>query len=171
MKILVVVDMQNDFITGKLGSEDAASIIDKVVDKIKKFDGEILFTRDTHTKNYLQTQEGKNLPVEHCILGTSGHELCPKIKELCKTKPFDKPCFGSIELSNYLLNQNKKSPIESVTIIGLCTDICVISNAFLLKAFLPETKIIVDKNCCAGVTKQSHEVALEAMKNCQIIIK
>lgn len=170
MNVLVVVDMQNDFIDGALGTKEAEAIVPKVVDKIKSFQGLILATRDTHEEDYLSTQEGKKLPVKHCIRGSVGWELREEIAELIKEEPVDKPTFGSRELAERLYELNKTEHIESITLIGLCTDICVISNALLLKAFLPEVPIAVDKNCCAGVTVKSHDEALNAMGMCQIQI-
>lgn len=170
MKYLIVVDMQNDFVDGALGTQEAVAIVPNVVEKIKGFDGKILFTRDTHHENYMETQEGKNLPVPHCIEGTQGFELVPDVKVLCDSKPIDKPVFGSAELGMLLKKENEKETIDSITLVGLCTDICVISNAFLIKSFLPEVPIIVDASCCAGVTPESHLRALEAMKVCQIQI-
>ncbi|WP_286153021.1 cysteine hydrolase family protein [Sporofaciens musculi] len=175
MNVLVVVDMQNDFIDGALGTKEAAAIVPKVVEKIQNFDGEILYTRDTHEENYLDTQEGKKLPVAHCIKGTKGWELHPKIEALRKEEPIDKPSFGSPHLGSLLRSMDDKykssakGGIEAITFVGLCTDICVISNAMIAKAFLPEVPIIVDPSCCAGVTPESHKNALEAMKMCQII--
>ncbi len=175
MNVLVVVDMQNDFIDGALGTKEAAAIVPKVVEKIQNFDGEILYTRDTHEENYLDTQEGKKLPVAHCIKGTKGWELHPKIEALRKKEPIDKPSFGSPHLGSLLRSMDDeykssaKGGIEAITFVGLCTDICVISNAMIAKAFLPEVPIIVDPSCCAGVTPESHKNALEAMKMCQII--
>lgn len=170
MNVLIVVDMQNDFVDGALGTKEAVSIVPDVVERIKTFEGLILATRDTHTKDYLSTQEGRKLPVEHCIEGSKGWEIREEIAELLKEEPIDKPTFGSRELAERLAALNMKEKLESITLIGLCTDICVISNALLLKAFLPEVPIMVDASCCAGVTKESHEQALEAMKMCQIQI-
>lgn len=170
MKVLVVVDMQNDFIDGALGTKEARSIVANVIEKIKGFDGIVLATRDTHKENYLETQEGRALPVEHCIEGTFGHQIKKEIEELLDSEPIDKPTFGSVALGEKLAAMNRESKIESVTFAGLCTDICVISNALLAKAFLPEVPIFVDAKCCAGVTPESHERALLAMKSCQIEI-
>jgi nicotinamidase-related amidase len=167
--ILVVVDMQKDFIDGALGTKEAVAIVDNVAEKIKSFDGEVVFTRDTHFDNYMETQEGKKLPVPHCIKDTEGWQLDKKL-EVIKTpnmKIFDKLTFGSVELAEYL---KSIKDLESVTLIGLCTDICVISNALLIKANLPEVKISVIEKCCAGVTPDSHKNAIEAMKMCQIEI-
>lgn len=171
MKVLVVVDMQRDFIDGALGTPEAVKIVTNVVNKIENFSGVVLATRDTHGEDYLQTQEGKNLPVVHCVEGTKGWELHPEVAKLIATTPFDKPSFGSEELAEYLKNLNARSRVEEVELIGLCTDICVISNAMLIKAALPEAKVKVDSGCCAGVTPESHETALKAMKMCQIEVE
>lgn len=168
-KVLVVVDMQNDFIDGALGTAEAVAIVPKVADKIKYFDGTVLYTRDTHEENYMETQEGKNLPVPHCIRGTEGWQIRTVLQQ-AGAMVMDKPTFGSRELAEKLVDMNREETIESITLIGLCTDICVISNAFVIKAFLPETPIIVDAACCAGVTPESHARALEAMKVCQITV-
>lgn len=167
--VLVVVDMQKDFINGALGTNEAEGIVKNVADKIKNFTGEIIFTRDTHFENYSNTQEGKKLPVKHCIKGTEGWQIDSRLEEFMTdaVKVFDKPSFGSVELARYLAG-NKE--LESVELIGLCTDICVISNAMVIKAFMPEVRIIVDEKCCAGVTPESHRNAIEAMKMCQIEI-
>lgn len=169
-QVLIVVDMQNDFIDGALGTTEAQKIVDRVADKVKNFEGEIIFTRDTHLENYSSTQEGRNLPVPHCIMGTQGWQLAEQLEVLrtAETKVFNKGTFGSVDLAEYL---KEKKDLECVELVGVCTDICVISNALLLKAFLPEVKIAVDRTCCAGVTPQSHENALEAMKMCQIEIR
>ncbi|MDE7431554.1 MAG: cysteine hydrolase [Lachnospiraceae bacterium] len=166
-QVLIVVDMQNDFINGALGTKEAVEIVDNVASKIKEFEGEVIFTRDTHFENYSETQEGRKLPVPHCIKGTEGWNINERIEKLRTPdgKVFDKITFGSVELAEYLKNDKE---LESVTLVGLCTDICVISNALLIKAFLPEVEIIVDGKCCAGVTQKSHENALEAMGMCQI---
>ena len=168
--ILIVVDMQNDFIDGALGTKEAVAIVPKVREKIQQFNGTVLFTRDTHGPNYLQTQEGRNLPVEHCIKGTDGWQISLELDALRKTEPIDKVTFGSAELGFKLAEMNAEEPIGSITLVGLCTDICVISNAMIVKAFLPEVPVRVDAACCAGVTPESHENALTAMKCCQIEI-
>ena len=155
--ILVVVDMQNDFIDGALGTKEAVAIVPKVEEKIRNFKGTVFFTRDTHETWYLDTQEGKKLPVPHC-----------ELDKLRKTEPIDKETFGSTDLADELVALNIDDEISSITFVGLCTDICVISNALLIKAALPEVPIIVDAACCAGVTPESHETALKAMKACQI---
>ena len=167
-QILIIVDMQNDFIDGTLGTKEAVAIVPKVEDKIRNFDGEIFFTRDTHETWYLETQEGKNLPVPHCIRGTEGWQIRKELDALRKTDPIDKETFGSTDLAADLLALHEDEEIGSITLVGLCTDICVISNALLLKATLPEVPIYVDAACCAGVTPESHENALKAMEACQI---
>lgn len=170
--VLVVVDMQKDFIDGALGTKEAEAIVDNVAQAVKSFDGEVVFTRDTHHDNYMETQEGKNLPVPHCIKGTDGWQIDKKLEAIIAAdnsiKIFDKPTFGSVELAEYLQQQKN---LEKITLIGLCTDICVISNALLIKAYLPEAEISVIENCCAGVTPQSHANALEAMKMCHIKVE
>jgi len=171
--ILLVIDMQNDFIDGVLGTQEARYIVPHVLEKIKDFDGDIWFTQDTHFENYPETQEGKHLPVSHCIKGSDGWELHPEVAVLCLERGahgIEKSSFGSKDLPQEL-QKNYPKGITSITLIGLCTDICVISNALLLKAFFPETPIIVDSFCCAGVTPDGHRNALKAMKTCQIIIE
>lgn len=165
MKILIVVDMQNDFIDGALGTKEAVEIVPYVKSVIESFDGKVFFTRDTHFENYMKTQEGKNLPVPHCIKDTYGWQIRTELDLLRETDAIDKITFASSDLVEVL---KKEKDIESVTFVGLCTDICVISNAMLVKAFYPEIPIIVDAKGCAGVTPQSHKNALSAMKVCQI---
>ena len=167
MKILVVVDMQNDFINGALGSEAAVAIVPYVKKLVESFDGKVLFTRDTHFENYFETQEGRNLPVKHCVINTEGWKIHPELDALRKTEAIDKITFGSKELANIIANEKD---VESVTFVGLCTDICVISNVMTLKAFCPEIPIAVDAKGCAGVTEQSHLIALSAMRACQVEI-
>ena len=168
MKYLIVVDMQNDFTTGSLGSAHAAAIIPAVVEKVKSFSGKVIFTRDTHGEDYLQTQEGKKLPVVHCIKDTNGWQICDELLLFVDTA-VDKVTFGSVQLPHMLRSFGE--PIEEIELCGLCTDICVISNAMVLKAAFPEAKITVDANCCAGVTMESHNTALNAMKAVQIEVK
>lgn len=168
MNVLIVVDMQNDFIDGSLGTEEALAIVENVKNKIENFDGEVIFTRDTHGENYLETSEGRNLPVKHCLKNTDGWQICPTLEPYRTGKTFDKPTFGSVELQKAVTEMNETTPITEITLVGLCTDICVISNAMLIKAALPETKITVDASCCAGVTPDTHKNALSAMKMCQI---
>ena len=166
--ILIVVDMQNDFIDGALGTPEAQAIVPAAEEKIRHFKGRVIFTMDTHREDYMQTQEGKRLPVPHCIHGTHGWEVRQELNLLPEADFVSKPTFGSAGLGERLLELDRQEPIGSVTLIGLCTDICVISNALLIKAFLPEVPITVDAACCAGVTPESHRNALEAMKMCQI---
>ena len=168
---LIVVDMQNDFIDGSLGTKEAVEIVGRVAEKVRSFDGEVIFTRDTHGEDYLQTQEGKRLPVVHCVKDSAGWQIREGLEEIRPCTVLDKPTFGSTELGVLLARRDLEETIGSVTLVGLCTDICVISNALLIKAFLPETPIVVDAACCAGVTPQSHLGALEAMKMCQITIE
>ncbi|MBQ8756784.1 MAG: cysteine hydrolase [Oscillospiraceae bacterium] len=167
MKILVVVDMQNDFIDGALGTPEAVSIVPYVKQVIEFFDGKVLFTRDTHFADYMDTQEGKNLPVPHCIKDTDGWRIRRELDALRKTPAIDKITFGSKDLVDILKGEPS---IESITFVGLCTDICVISNVMLTKAFFPEIPLIVDAKACAGVTPESHQNALAAMKMCQVRI-
>lgn len=169
--ILIVVDMQNDFISGALGTAEAQAIVPKVVEKVKGFTGRVIFTRDTHFENYLSTQEGRNLPVPHCIKGSDGWQICAELAPLCTEPPVDKPTFGSYTLAELLATANIREPIGSITLVGLCTDICVIANAMVIKAFLPEVTVKVDAAFCAGVTPESHKTALDAMRPCQIIIE
>ncbi len=185
MKVLVVVDMQNDFIDGALGTKEAVAIVPNVMERIIMAiagSERVFYTRDTHDENYLETQEGSNLPIEHCIKGTYGWEIQPDIEVMrfaadeSRTHTFDKNTFGSVQLAEALkelddsLFSDSGKGLESITFVGLCTDICVISNAMLAKAYLPNVPIIVDSKCCAGVTPESHKTALDAMKACQIQI-
>ena len=165
MKYLIVVDMQNDFITGSLGSGLAEKIVPCVLEKVENFDGKVIFTRDTHFDDYMTTQEGKKLPVIHCVKDTDGWQICDELKGYADVV-VDKITFGSVDLPRILKDYGEE--IEEIELCGLCTDICVISNAFILKASFPETKIIVDGKCCAGVSVESHENALLAMKVVQI---
>jgi len=171
VKYLIVVDMQNDFITGSLGTKEAEAILPRVIEKVKNYSGTVIYTRDTHQSHYLSTQEGKNLPVEHCIEGTWGWELAGELEALSNNQIiFNKPTFGSTELAACLVEENKKEAIEEIEFCGLCTDICVISNALLIKANLTEVPVVVDASCCAGVTPESHWNALSAMKMCQVAV-
>ena len=173
-KLLVVVDMQNDFIDGTLGSAEAVAIIPKVIEKIKNWDGDIVATQDSHKNNYLETKEGKHLPIEHCICGTEGHYINRDIKETLFNNHKDdnqvifmnKRTFGSQMLAEFV----RECGYDYVELVGLCTDICVVSNAILLKNYFPEIDIVVDASCCAGVTPESHKAALLTMKMCQIDI-
>lgn len=170
-KLLVVIDMQNDFVTGSLGTKEACDIVEKVREKIEssiRQGQEIVFTRDTHDETYYDTQEGHLLPVKHCLKGSDGWELIPEIRSLAVgRKIFDKPAFGSIGLAEYI----KKGKYDEVELIGVCTDICVVSNALLVKAYVPEVPVFVDSSCCAGVTLESHDSAISTMKMCQIFVK
>lgn len=168
-KILAVIDMQNDFIDGALGTAEAAGIVGKVVDKIRSYPaGCVYATRDTHGEDYMETSEGRYLPVKHCIKGTKGWEIRPEVAQaMPQAVIIDKPTFGSKELAQRLFEESQKEEIE-IELAGLCTDICVVTNALLLKTQLPEVKISVDASCCAGVTPESHEAALLTMKMCQI---
>lgn len=168
-KVLIVVDMQNDFVSGSLGTKEAEAIVANVKVKVEQYRSsgdEVLFTRDTHTELYMDTQEGKYLPVVHCVKGTKGWEIVKELETYVE-KVFDKPTFGSLELAEYIVDGD----YTEIELIGLCTDICVVSNALLLKANLPEVQISVDSSCCAGVTPESHEAALTTMKMCQIQVK
>ena len=167
MKYLIVVDMQVDFITGSLGSEHAVDIVANVVNKVKSFDGKVIFTRDTHFEDYMSTQEGKNLPIIHCVKDTDGWQICDELMPYAETI-VDKITFGSIDLPKLIEDFNE--PIEKIELCGLCTDICVISNAMLLKAAFPNVPITVDSACSAGVTLESHNTALDAMRAVQIEI-
>lgn len=172
-KFLVVVDMQKDFVDGALGSKEAVAIVPNVVKKINEFDGEIFVTYDTHFENYMETNEGKNLPVEHCIKGTDGWKLNDEVANALMGKEYteiEKLTFGSVKLPE-LVKAAAGDEEFMVELVGLCTDICVVSNALMLKANFPEMDMFVDSACCAGVTVESHEAALMTMKMCQIGIK
>ena len=168
MKLLIVVDMQNDFIDGALGTPEALAIVPHVKDRIEGFDGKVIFTRDTHFENYMDTQEGKNLPVPHCIKNTDGWQIRAELDALRTTEALDKLTFGSKDLVEVI---GREENVESITFLGLCTDICVISNVLLTKAFYPEIPLFVDAKGCAGVTPESHRNALSAMKMCQVTIE
>ena len=174
---LIVVDMQNDFVDGSLGTKEAVSIVAPAAERIRSFDGEILYTMDTHGADYLSTQEGKNLPVEHCIEGMDGWKLAPAVRHALaqrgaagEDRCVRKGTFGSKDLPGRILDLTGGEEPSSITLIGLCTDICVISNAMLLKAFFPEVPIFVDPSACAGVTPERHQEALSSMRCCQIAI-
>lgn len=168
--ILVVVDMQNDFVRGALGSRASEEIVAPIRDKILSFEGKVIYTRDTHDGDYMKSEEGRNLPVPHCIKGTWGWEIVDDLRDIRESMVIDKPSFGSTVLGEVLRGLDKGEKIASVTLLGLCTDICVISNAMLVKAFLPDAHIIVDASLSRGVSRESHRTALEAMKGCQIEI-
>ena len=167
---LIVVDMQKDFVDGALGSPEAVAILPRVVDKITSFDGEVIVTYDTHTEQYMSTNEGSHLPVPHCIKGTPGWLLDAQVQKALEGRTYqtvEKPTFGSTALAALVRDMAKDQPF-TIELIGLCTDICVVSNALLLKAHFPESEIFVDAACCAGVTPETHRAALETMKMCQI---
>ena len=173
-RYLIVVDMQKDFVDGALGSVEAQGIVKNVVNKIKNWDGRVIVTMDTHSANYLQSREGKYLPIEHCIKGNAGWMLDANVNDALKDKRdvfyLEKPSFGTLELVNmlrYLQDGNEEFEVE---LIGLCTDICVVSNALVIKAAFPEISICVDASCCAGVSVEGHEAALKTMQACQIDI-
>ena len=169
-RFLVVVDMQNDFIDGSLGTAEARGILPSVIETVKSFCGRVVFTRDTHRANYLESREGKALPVEHCIEGTDGWQIQSELEALrvnIGAPVINKPTFGSVELPA-LVAKAADGDDFSVELIGLCTDICVVSNTLLLKAHFPETEISVDASCCAGVTPATHAAALTTMEMCQI---
>lgn len=162
MKTLIVIDMQNDFIDGSLGTAEAVAIVDNVKAKIKEYEDrgdQIIFTRDTHQEDYMETNEGKHLPVVHCIEGTDGWQIRDGLY-VEGAEIINKPSFGYTGWNDY--------SFEEVELIGLCTDICVVSNALIIKALFPEIKVSVDSSCCAGVTPESHDAALKTMQMCQI---
>ena len=169
---LIVVDMQKDFVDGALGTKEAVAIVPAVVKKINAFNGEIIVTYDTHGENYMETSEGKNLPVPHCIKGTDGWQLDKSIVSALENKSYtavEKPTFGSVNLPE-IIKEKANGETFTIELIGLCTDICVVSNALLLKANFPEAEICVDPECCAGVTPESHNASITTMKMCQIKI-
>ncbi len=169
--LLVVIDMQNDFVSGALKNAAAEKIIPGIaaeIEKARRSGVEVVFTRDTHKPDYLSTQEGRLLPIEHCVAGTHGHEIVAALKKYSiGARVFDKPAFGSVELGEYV----RDGRFDKATLVGICTDICVISNAFLIKAFSPETAVCVKKELCAGVTAESHGIALNAMAAAQISVE
>ena len=170
-RYLVVVDMQHEFVDGALGTPEAQAIAAGVTARAKAFDGTVVFTKDTHYSDYLQTQEGKNLPVEHCLHGTPGWELMPELQEIRDERNsfvFEKTAFGSLDLAMWLAEENVAEPIESIELIGLCTDICVVSNVLLIKGWIPEVPLTVDASLCAGVTPASHKAALSTLRSCQV---
>lgn len=174
MRYLIVVDMQRDFVTGVLGTKEAQQILPAVVEKAQGFEGQVIFTRDTHQSDYMETQEGKYLPVPHCIQNSEGWQLVEPLEEIRAKRQspvYDKVTFGCPELARDLVQANQQETIESIELIGVCTDICVVSNALTIKAHLPEVSMYVDPACCAGVTPQAHEAALTTMRSCQIQIR
>lgn len=170
-ELLLVIDMQKDFVDGALGTSEAQAIVPKVAALAESWDGPVFFTRDTHGEDYLSTQEGRHLPVPHCLRGSEGWQIVPPLREMAGRCPvFDKPAFGSTALARHLAEMHRAEPLTGVTLAGLCTGICVISNALLVKAALPEVPVRVKADCCACVTPQSHRTALDAMRLCQIEI-
>jgi nicotinamidase-related amidase len=171
-KQLIVIDAQEDFVRGALRNEEAIAALPVIREAVafasRNFDRDIIYTKDTHNKDYLETQEGRNLPVEHCIKGTKGWQIRSDIAELLPDwHVYEKPTFGSVALAKDIAEIAANEDIE-IEVLGLCTDICVVSNALMLKAYMPEVKISVDPSCCAGVTPESHEAALKTMQMCQI---
>ena len=166
-KIIVVVDVQNDFVDGSLGTKEAQEMLPRLTAKLTDTDADLIFTMDTHGKDYLATQEGKNLPVEHCIKNTHGWKIVDSLSPFVKKARavVEKPVFGSLDLPKLV------EEADEVELVGLCTDICVISNALILKAAYPEMKVAVDSSCCAGVTPKSHDEALAVMKMCQVEVR
>jgi len=174
VKVLVVVDMQNDFVSGSLGTKEAQSIVPAIMKKVENaaedFQTSVIFTLDTHGDDYMQTQEGKKLPVPHCIKNSFGWELIDELKKFAQENTIEKNVFGSVRLPKVIEEMNRTAPIEEIELCGLCTDVCVVSNAILLKNYLPEIKIIVNARLCAGITPEKHYAALETMRSCQIEI-
>ena len=163
-KILAIIDMQNDFIDGSLANAAAAAIVPGIADAIKSYD-EVIFTRDTHDENYLSTAEGKKLPIEHCLRGTHGWEIRKELLDAAPVRAIvDKPTFGWLGWDLSL------KPEDELTLVGTCTDICVVSNALILKAKYPESKISVIESLCAGLTEEKHKAAIETMRSCQVDI-
>ncbi len=166
-RVLVVVDMQNDFVTGPLGTPEAVEIVPRIAEKLKNFDGVVTFTMDTHQDNYLETLEGRALPVPHCLEGSDGWEVVPDLGQYIQPgSVIDKDAFASVDLADALSDYS--DDIESIELVGVCTDICVVSTALVLRAFMPNTPIRVDASCCAGTSPDRHMAALEVMRSCQI---
>lgn len=173
-KYLIVVDMQNDFVSGALGSPEAQAIVPAVRRKLESFSGHVCFTLDTHGPDYLSTQEGRLLPVSHCIADTPGWELTGELAglpALRDAKFYRKPTFASVELAQALADIHRETPITEIELVGLCTDICVVSNALTLKGFLPDVPVYVDASCCAGTSPENHEAALRTMQCCQVGVR
>ena len=165
-KILCVIDMQNDFVTGVLGSQEAQDLVDPIEQFIINFDGDVVYTQDTHFEDYLETQEGKRLPVEHCICESEGWQIIPEFAPLAERK-FKKGTFGSVMLGEWLYQQNP----DEIHFVGVCTGLCVLSNAVLAKSFCPEARIVVHKDLCACVSPESHQTALKAMETMQMDVE
>lgn len=172
-QFLIVVDMQKDFVDGALGTPEAVAIVPRVAKKIREFKGDVVVTYDTHYEDYLTTAEGRKLPVSHCVKGTDGWQLDAAVAAALADRPYtvvEKPTFGSVDLPRLIAAAAEEEPF-SIELVGLCTDICVVSNALLLKAAFPEAPIGVDASCCAGVTPDSHRAALTTMTMCQIDVR
>lgn len=172
-KYLIIIDMQNDFVTDALGTAEARAMAPSLCSYARQFEGKVMFTQDTHHEDYLSTQEGKFLPVAHCIEGSEGWKVIPELKDVLDRAEavFRKPAFGSLELARELLRRYEEGDVDAVEFVGVCTDICVVSNALLVKAFLPEVPVTVLASLCAGVTPEKHEAALETMRSCQIEVR
>lgn len=167
MDVLLVIDLQNDFVDGALGNKGNDKIVKPIENLVENFDGEVIFTRDTHDENYLESLEGSHLPVKHCIKNSKGWKIKIDTKN---HKIIDKPSFGSYELVEYLKKLNEKEKIENIYMVGICTDICVLSNAILIKNALLETEVFVIEDLCKATNEKNHKIALEAMKSCQVNI-
>ena len=167
MDVLLVIDLQNDFIDGALGNKDNDKIVKPIESLVENFDGEVIFTRDTHDENYLESLEGSHLPVKHCIKNSKGWQIKIDTKN---HKIIDKPSFGSYELVEYLKKLNEKEKIKNIYMVGICTDICVLSNAILIKNALLNTEVTVIEDLCKATNEKNHKIALEAMKSCQVNI-
>ena len=171
MKLLIVIDMQNDFVTGCLGTTEARAIVPKVKKKIEEWDGDLFYTRDTHLENYLDTPEGKKLPIPHCIEGTDGWEIVDGVfRDEAYTRIIDKRTFGYLGWTMYLTNFSGGCHYDEIQLIGLVSNICVVTNALFIKTLYPKTEIVVDASCCAGTTPQAHREAIDVMKSCQITV-
>ena len=172
-RYLIIIDMQKDFVTGALGTTEACTVVSPLGAYARRFDGKIFFTQDTHHEDYLSTQEGKYLPVKHCLEGTDGWRVVPELEDVFARAEavFLKPSFGSLELVRELRRRYELGDVDAVELVGVCTDICVVSNALLIKAFLPELPVTVLSSLCAGVTPEKHEAALETMRSCQIEVR
>lgn len=167
MNVLLVIDLQNDFVDGALGNKGNDKIVKPIESFVENFDGEVIFTRDTHDENYLESLEGSHLPVKHCIKNSKGWQIKIDTKN---HKIIDKPSFGSYELVEYLKKLNEKEKIENIYMVGICTDICVLSNAILIKNALLNTEVTVIEDLCKATNEKNHKIALEAMKSCQVNI-
>ena len=167
MDVLLVIDLQNDFVDGAIGNKGNDKIVKPIENLVENFDGEVIFTRDTHDENYLESLEGSHLPVKHCIKNSKGWQIKIDTKN---HKIIDKPSFGSYELVEYLKKLNEKEKIENIYMVGICTDICVLSNAILIKNALLNTEVTVIEDLCKATNEKNHKIALEAMKSCQLNI-